>query len=162
MLDDVVSAQSELPTSEFALPGQQPRYDYSFGRQNWFAASAAEHRAARETVALFDQSSFSKYLVQGPDACAVLNRLSTAQMDVPVGRVVYTQWLNERGGIEADLTVTRSGAQEYLVVTACAAQGHDLHLLRSAAAGQACWVTDVTSGLAVLALMGPRARDVLA
>ena len=146
----------------FALPGQEARYDYSYVRQNWFEASRQEHLATREAVALFDQSSFSKYVVQGPDACAVLNRLSTAQMDVPLGRVVYTQWLNERGGIEADLTVTRCGAQEYLVVTACASQGHDLHLLRQAAAGRACSVTDVTSGLAVLALMGPRARDVLA
>jgi 4-methylaminobutanoate oxidase (formaldehyde-forming) len=146
----------------FALPGQQPCYAYSYGRQNWFAASAAEHLAAREEVALFDQSSFSKYLVQGPDACAVLNLLSTAQMDVPVGRVVYTQWLNERGGIEADLTVTRIAEQEFLVVTACASQGHDLALLRDACAGRACWASDVTSGLAVLALMGPRARAVLA
>lgn len=146
----------------FAQPGQQPRYEHSYGRQNWHEAARQEHLAAREAVALFDQSSFSKYLVQGPDACAVLNLLSTAQMDVPVGRVAYTQWLNERGGIEADLTVTRVAEHEFLVVTACASQGHDLALLRAACEGRACWATDVTSGLAVLALMGPRARAVLA
>lgn len=146
----------------FALPGQTPQYEYSYARQNWFAASAREHRAVREAVGLFDQSSFAKFLVQGRDALAVLNRISTADIDVPPGRVVYTQWLNERGGIEADLTVTRIAAQEFMVVTAAATQAHDLHHLRQAADGQNCVVTDVTSGFATLSLMGPRARDVLA
>ncbi len=146
----------------FALPGQTAEYEYSYGRQNWFEPSAREHRAVRETVGLFDQSSFAKYLVQGRDALAVLNRISTADMDVPPGRVVYTQWLNERGGIEADLTVTRIAEQCFMVVTAAATQAHDLHHLQVAAAPHNCVVTDVTSAYATLSLMGPRARDVLA
>jgi len=146
----------------FARPDQAPAYDYSYGRQNWFGPSAEEHLAVREAVGLFDQSSFAKYLVQGRDALAVLNRISTAEIDVPPGRVVYTQWLNVRGGIEADLTVTRLGAQQFLVVTAAAAQAHDLHHLTLAAAEANCVVTDVTSAYAVLSLMGPRARDLLA
>ncbi len=146
----------------FAAEGQAAVYDYSYGRQNWFDASRAEHLAVRQGVGLFDQSSFAKFLVQGRDALAVLNRIGTAEHDVPPGRVVYTQWLNERGGIEADLTVTRLGEREFLVVTAAATQTHDLHHLQSAAADAACSVADVTSGYAVLGLMGPRSRELLA
>ncbi len=146
----------------FAPEGQAPAYEYSYGRQNWFAASRAEHLAVRENVGLFDQSSFAKFLVQGRDALAVLNRIGTAEHDIPPGRVVYTQWLNERGGIEADLTVTRIGPREFLVVTAAATQAHDLHHLQRAAADAACCVADVTSAYAVLGLMGPRSRDLLA
>ena len=145
----------------FAGEGQAPVYDYSYGRQNWFAASAAEHRAVREAVGLFDQSSFAKFLVQGRDALAVLNRVGTAEHDVAPGRVVYTQWLNERGGIEADLTVTRIGEREFLVVTAAATQRHDLVHVQRAAGNAACCVTDVTSAYATLSVMGPRSRDLL-
>ena len=146
----------------FAAEGQVPAYEYSYTRQNWFAPSGDEHAAVRTTVGLFDQSSFAKYLVQGRDSLAVLNRISTAEMDVPPGRVVYTQWLNERGGIEADLTVTRLAEREFLVVSAAATQAHDRHHLKLAATDANCIVTDVTSAYAVLSLMGPRARDVLA
>ena len=145
----------------FAGEGQAPVYDYSYGRQNWFAASAAEHRAVREAVGLFDQSSFAKFLVQGRDALAVLNRVGTAEHDVAPGRVVYTQWLNERGGIEADLTVTRIGEREFLVVTAAATQRHDLVHVQRAAGNAACCVTDVTSACATLSVMGPRSRDLV-
>jgi len=85
----------------FAAPGSNPQYEYSYGRQNWFSACADECRAVRDAVALFDQASFAKFLVQGADAAAALNWLSTANVDVPNGRIVYTQWLNERGGIRA-------------------------------------------------------------
>ena len=95
-------------------------YDYSYGRQNWFAYSAAEHRAVREGVGLFDQSSFGKFVVEGADAEAVLNRISANDIAVPVGKIVYTQWLNERGGIEADLTITREAETGFLIVTAAA------------------------------------------
>jgi 4-methylaminobutanoate oxidase (formaldehyde-forming) len=145
----------------FARETEAPAYEYSYGRQNWFGPSGEEHAAVRSAVGLFDQSSFAKFLVQGRDALAVLNRISTAEMDVPPGRVVYTQWLNERGGIEADLTVTRVAEREFLVVTAAATQAHDLHHLRRAAADANCSVTDVTSGYAVLSLMGPASRDML-
>jgi heterotetrameric sarcosine oxidase gamma subunit len=116
----------------------------------------------RDAVALFDQSSFAKFLVEGRDSCAVLNRLSVAKLDVPIGRVVYTQWCNELGGIEADLTVTRLGEASYLVVTGAAVQTRDLAWLREHIPGEArCSVVDITSGLPMLGLMGPRSRDLL-
>lgn len=145
----------------FAEAGERPVYEYSYGRPNWFAASAAEHRAVREAVGLFDQSSFAKFLVQGRDALAVLNRIGTAEHDVPPGRIVYTQWLNERGGIEADLTVTRIDTQAFLVVTAAATQRHDFVHLQRAAGAAACCVSDVTSAYATLSVMGPRSRALL-
>ena len=147
----------------FAADGQAAAYEYAFGRQNWHAPSGAEHRAVREAAGLFDQSSFGKFLVQGRDACAALNRLAVSEMDVPVGCVVYTQWLNQRGGIEADLTITRTGLRSFMVVTGAASHQHDLHHLRAHVDAEAhCMITDVTSAYAVLGLMGPRARDVLA
>ena len=146
----------------FAPAGVAPRYDYSYGRQNWFEFCAAECLAVRDQAGLFDQSSFAKFLVQGRDACAVLDRISANRIDLPVGRVVYTQWLNARGGIEADLTVTRLGETEFLVVTAAAAQTRDLAWLRRHIPEDAsCTVADVTSGLPMLGLMGPRSRDIL-
>ncbi|GIS02250.1 MAG: hypothetical protein CM15mP103_08010 [Gammaproteobacteria bacterium] len=95
--------------------GVEPRYEYSYGRQNWFEHSAAEHIAVREGVALFDQSSFGKFRLEGRDAVAVLNRVCANNVDVAEGRVVYTQWLNERGGIEADLTVTRLSETAFMI-----------------------------------------------
>ena len=94
-------------TNWFAPAGVEPVYEYTYGRQNWFPYSAAEHMAVRENVGLFDQSSFGKFVLEGPDAEAVINQISANDMSVPIGKIVYTQWLNERGGIEADLTVTR-------------------------------------------------------
>ncbi|EKV29766.1 Sarcosine dehydrogenase [Caenispirillum salinarum AK4] len=146
----------------FAPNGVAPVYEYSYGRQNWFPYSAAEHRAVREAVSLFDQSSFAKLLVQGRDALAVLDRLSTARMDVPVGRVVYTQWLNPRGGIEADVTVTRLGRDRFMVVSPGACQTRDRAWVeRHIRDGEACVVTDVTSGIATIGLMGPNSRDLM-
>ncbi|MBU6378975.1 MAG: FAD-dependent oxidoreductase [Gammaproteobacteria bacterium] len=149
----------------FAPSGVEPRYEYSYGRQNWFEHCASECLAVRDTVALFDQTCFAKYLVQGRDACAVLNRLSTANLDVPVGRIVYTQWLNERGGIEADLTITRLAATRYLVVTSAICQTRDLAWLSrylDEHPALHCTVTDVTAGIAMLGVMGPQSRALLA
>ncbi len=144
----------------FAPPGIEPAYVYSYGRQNWFDYSAAEHRAAREAVALFDLSSFAKFTVEGDQACAALNRICANDVDVAPGTVVYTQWLNERGGIEADLTVTRLAADRYLVVTAVATRVRDLHWLRRhLPAGLT--VEDVSDSMGVLGVMGPRARTLL-
>ena len=112
----------------YAAPGMEPVYRYSYGRQNWFACAADEHRAVREAVGLFDQSSFAKLRLEGPDAAAALQRLCANDVDVPVGRIVYTQMLNRRGGIECDLTVTRLDDDAYLVVTAAAAATHDAAL----------------------------------
>jgi 4-methylaminobutanoate oxidase (formaldehyde-forming) len=106
----------------YARPGQPAAYVYGWGRQNWFSNNAAEHAAVRERVGVFEQSSFSKLLVMGRDAAGVLNRIATANVDVAVGRCVYTQFLNAAGGIEADLTITRLAADRFLVVTAPFAQ----------------------------------------
>ena len=143
----------------YAPPGVEPAYEYSFGRQNWFEHSAAEHRAAREGVALFDQSSFTKYLVEGRDATGVLQRVCTANVDVEPGRIVYTHWLNERGGIEADLTVTRLAEHRYWVVTAAASAVRDLDWLRRHVPPEAdCVVADITAGWATLGVMGPSSQ----
>jgi glycine cleavage system aminomethyltransferase T/glycine/D-amino acid oxidase-like deaminating enzyme len=147
----------------FAAAGTEPRYEYSYGRQNWFEHSAAEHRAVREDVALFDQSSFAKFVLKGADAAAVLGRICANEVDVPIGKVVYTQWLNERGGIEADLTVTRESEDAYLIVTSCATQVRDFNwLCRSVPDTARAVAVDVSSGYAVLGLMGPRSRELLA
>ena len=146
----------------FAPDGVEPRYEYSFGRQNWFDYAAAEHRAVREAVALFDQSSFAKILVQGRDAEAVLQHICANDVAVPAGKVVYTQWLNGHGGIEADLTVTRLAEDQYMVVTGAAVGPRDLAWLRRHVPEDAhVTVTDVTSGTAVLGLMGPNSRALL-
>ncbi|HWX70577.1 MAG TPA: FAD-dependent oxidoreductase [Steroidobacteraceae bacterium] len=147
----------------FAAAGTEPRYEYSYGRQNWFEQSAAEHRAVRQEVGLFDQSSFAKFVLKGADATAVLGRMCANEVDVPIGKVVYTQWLNERGGIEADLTVTREAEDAYLIVSSCATQTRDFNwLCRSIPDAARAVAVDVSSGYAVLGLMGPRSRDLLA
>jgi|TARA_B100001146_G_scaffold182634_1_gene165121 4-methylaminobutanoate oxidase (formaldehyde-forming) len=147
----------------YAPEGVEPVYEYTYGRQNWFEHSAAEHRACREGAAYFDQTSLAKLLVQGPDACAVLNRISSADVDVEPGTSVYTTWLNDRGGIEADLTVNRLDEERFLVVTAFSTQVKDADwIARHAPDGARMTVTDVTSGYAVLGVFGPRARDIVA
>ena len=146
----------------FAPEGVTPEYQYSFGKQNWFDYNAAEHRAAREGVVLFDQSSFSKYLVQGRDACQVLQRISSADVDVAPGRMVYTHWLNERGGIEADLTVTRIAENEFWIVSGAAQTIKDLNWLsRNIGEDEFCCVSDITNAWAVLGVMGPDSRALL-
>jgi 4-methylaminobutanoate oxidase (formaldehyde-forming) len=144
----------------FAAPGQEPVYRYSYGRQNWFEAVSGEHRAARETVALFDLSSFAKFRVQGPGALPSLQRATSADLDRRTGSVVYTCLLNRRGGIETDATVTRLADESFLVVAPNIAQTRTLQVLRGASAAAAV-VTDVTSGLGAMAVMGPQARRLL-
>jgi glycine cleavage system T protein len=146
----------------FAPEGVKPEYVYSYGRQNWFDYSAQEHNAVRNAVGLFDQSSFAKFQVQGPDAESVLNNICANDIAVPVGKMVYTQWLNARGGIEADLTITREAVDRFLVVTAAATQTRDLAWLkRHIPADARAFVVDVSSGTAVLSVMGPRSRELL-
>jgi len=146
----------------YAPAGAKPEYQYSWGRQNWFPRAAAEHRAVREAVGLFDQTSFGKIVVEGREAEAALQKICAADVAVPVGKVVYTQWLNERGGIESDLTVTRQAEDRYLVVTATAGTRRDLIWLKRHLAGFNAVAVDVTSGWATLGLMGPRSRALLA
>ena len=146
----------------FAPDGVAPETVYSFGRQNWFPYAAAEHRACREAVAVFDQSSFSKFRLEGPDAEATLQRLCANDVAVAPGRVVYTGMLNERGGFESDLTVTRLGADAYLIVTGSAQTTRDAHWIRRHIPdGARAALTDVTGAYAVLGVMGPRSRDLL-
>jgi 4-methylaminobutanoate oxidase (formaldehyde-forming) len=146
----------------YAPPGVEPAYRYSYDRQNWFPCAAEEHRAVREAVGLFDQSSFAKLRVEGPDAARALQRLCANEVDVPPGRVVYTQMLNPRGGIECDLTVTRLAEDAYLVVTAAAAATHDADWIRRHLADARAVLTDVTSASSVLGVMGPGSRALLA
>jgi 4-methylaminobutanoate oxidase (formaldehyde-forming) len=146
----------------FGAPGTVPEIGYSYGRQSWFNACGEECRNTAENVTLFDHSCFVKYRVEGRDAVRVLNRICANQIDVPVGRVVYTQWLNELGGIEADVTVTRLSETSFLVVTIAVSQRRDLAWLeRHIPEGAHCFAHDVTSGLPMLALMGPKARALL-
>ena len=146
----------------YAPAGVKAEYEYSYGRQNWFDYSAQEHAAVRNGVGLFDQSSFAKFLVQGPDAEKVLNHLCANNVSVPVGKVVYTQWLNARGGIEADLTITREALDRYLVVSAAATQTRDFAWLNRNIDPEArATAVDVSSSMAVLGVMGPRSRELI-
>jgi 4-methylaminobutanoate oxidase (formaldehyde-forming) len=146
----------------FADEGQEREYRYSWGRQNWFANAAREHRAVREGVGLFDMTSFGKIRLEGRDAADVLQRIAANDVLVEPGRIVYTQFLNERGGIEADVTVTRLSETAFLVVTPGATLQRDLAWIRRhVPEGAHCVVTDVTAAEAVIVVMGPKARDVL-
>ncbi len=146
----------------YARDGVKPEYEYSYGRQNWFPCADYEAKQLMTNCAFFDQTSFAKYSVEGRDACAVLNRISANNVDVEPGRIVYTQWLNERGGIEADLTVTRLEENKFLVVTGAAPQTRDMAWLkRHTPADAHCVATDITSGLPMIAIMGPKSRALL-
>ncbi len=146
----------------YAPEGVEPKYEYSYGRQNWFDYSGEEHEAVRNRVGMFDQTSFAKFSVEGRDAESFLNRICANNVAVEPGRVVYTQWLNEHGGIEADLTVKRIAEDRYWVVTAAASQLRDYSWLKRNLPDDAhVVVTDVTSAYAVLSIMGPEARNLL-
>ena len=146
----------------YARDGVKPQYEYSYGRQNWWPCAEAEAKALMHDCVFFDQSSFAKYMVQGKDACAVLNRISANDVDVEPGRIVYTQWLNERGGIEADLTVTRLAKDQFMVVTGSVPQTRDMAWLkRHTPEGAHAIATDITSGLPMIAVMGPKSRALL-
>jgi glycine cleavage system aminomethyltransferase T/glycine/D-amino acid oxidase-like deaminating enzyme len=145
----------------FANPGQDAEYRYSWKRQNWFDNQRAEHLAVREAVGLFDMTSFGKLRIEGRDACAYLNRICSAQMDVPAGKIVYTMFLNDRGGIEADLTVTRLSETAYLAVVPGATLHRNLAWMRAHVGEDFAVITDVTAAESVLCLMGPQSRDIL-
>ncbi len=146
----------------YAPEGVEPKYEYSYGRQNWFPYWAEEHMAVREAVGLFDQTSFAKILLQGPDAEAVMQRICANDVAVPPGKVVYTAMLNNRGGIECDLTVTRLREDCYWIVTSAATMVHDFDWIkRNIAEDARVTLADVTSAHAVIGLMGPRSRELL-
>lgn len=149
--------------AEARARGERPEYRYSWKRQNWFAYAAEEHAAVRNGVGLFDLTPFGKIRVEGRDAEAVLQRICANDVAVEPGRSVYTQWLNQKGGIEADLTVTRLSETEFLVVTSSGTVPRDLDWLKRHIPEDAhCIATDVTSAEACLAVMGPRSRELLA
>ncbi|UPK75019.1 FAD-dependent oxidoreductase [Nocardioidaceae bacterium SCSIO 66511] len=146
----------------FAPSGEKPDIEYAWGKQNWLPWSSAEQLATRNAVAVFDQTSFSKYLVTGGDAVAALQWICTNDVDVPIGRAVYTGLLNDGGTYESDLTVTRTGPQTYLLVSSSASTERDQDWIRrNLPAGTTTQIVDVTSAYAVLGVMGPRSRDLL-
>ncbi|MEL6746570.1 MAG: FAD-dependent oxidoreductase, partial [Pseudomonadota bacterium] len=146
----------------FADPNQRREYELSWGRQNWFENGAREHTAVREAVGMFDMSSFGKIRVDGRDACAFLQRLCANQMDVEAGRLIYTQMLNQKGGIESDLTVTRLAENSYLLVVPAATVQRDLAWLRRHVGDEEfVVVNDMTANEAVLCVMGPNSRALL-
>lgn len=149
----------------FARPdagARTPVMEYGWGRQNWFTHHATEHRAAREAVAIFDQSGFGKLRVMGPDAAAFLQRLCGNQVDVPVGRIVYTGLFNARGGFESDLTLVRTGRDEFYLVTGTTQPRRDQDWLRrNRRPEERVDVLDETSAHGVLSVMGPAARALL-
>ncbi|MCO6385487.1 FAD-dependent oxidoreductase [Aliihoeflea sp. 40Bstr573] len=145
----------------FARDGQERDYRYSWQRQNWFDNQREEHLAVRNGVGFFDMTSFGKIRVEGRDACAFLQRLCANDVDVVPGRIVYTQMLNARGGIESDLTVTRLSETVFYLVVPGATLQRDLAWLRRHLADEFVVITDVTAAEAVLCLMGPRSRELI-
>jgi 4-methylaminobutanoate oxidase (formaldehyde-forming) len=146
----------------FAAGGEPARDAYSFSKPNWFSAVAREHRAARERVALFDQSSFAKFELRGLDAEQALSWICANDIAKPIGSLVYTQMLNVNGGIECDLTVARIATDCFYIVTGTGFATHDFDWIRRHIdTALDARLSDVTSQYAVLALMGPAARRVL-
>tara|TARA_B100001173_G_scaffold219124_1_gene189550 strand:+ start:809 stop:3253 length:2445 start_codon:yes stop_codon:yes gene_type:complete len=146
----------------YAERDQKREYEYSWKRQNWFENSAQEHRAVRENVGIYDMSSFGKIRVEGSEACEFLNYISGANCDVPIGKIVYTQFLNEDGGIEADVTVTRLSELSFMVVTPAATRLADQTWMLRHSINFNIVIIDVTSAEGVLAIMGPNSRKLLA
>lgn len=146
----------------FAPPGMEAKDVYSMGRQNWFEPVGDEHRHVRDAVGVFDQSSFSKYELSGPDAQKALDWICANDVSKPVGRLTYTQLLNTRGGIEADLTVARIADEKFYIVTGTGFRTHDYGWIADHIPdGLDCTLSDITEQWGTLSLMGPKARDVL-
>jgi glycine cleavage system aminomethyltransferase T/glycine/D-amino acid oxidase-like deaminating enzyme len=151
----------ELPLY-FDRPGASLPHVPSLKRQEWFPLMERDSLAARDSAVLFDQSCYGKLLVKGPDALRALQRVSANDINVPVGKSVYTHWLNVRGGIEADLTITRLGDKEFLVITGIASQERDRAWFESHL--EPAWnvlAIDVTAGYGLFAVSGPRSREIL-
>jgi glycine cleavage system aminomethyltransferase T/glycine/D-amino acid oxidase-like deaminating enzyme len=146
----------------YDVESQHPESRLDFARQDSFGIVAEEHRTVREAVGMLDMSLMAKLMVQGPDAMAVLNRLSTSDVDREIGRLVYTQWLDPRGGIMADLTVTRLGDQQFLVVASDVIHRRvEPMIRRETRPGEVAVVTDITSAVTLLSVQGPLTRELL-
>ena len=142
--------------------GEEPKDIYSYERQNWFAAVGREHRAVREDAVIFDQTSFAKFVLKGRDAESALSWIAANDVAKPVGTLVYTQMLNDKGGIECDLTVARVAENEYYIVTGTGFATHDFDwIAKNIPDGLYAELVDVTSAYSVLSLMGPKARTIL-
>ncbi|MGN6677444.1 MAG: hypothetical protein ACTHKL_06620, partial [Streptosporangiaceae bacterium] len=156
-----VSAGWEYP-EWFAKPGEHPQSTMDYRRQPSHDIVEHEHRAIREAVGVIDMTLMAKLIVQGPDAAAVLSRLSAGDVARETGRLVYTQWLNTAGGIVADLTVTRLGDEKFLIVASDIIHRRVEPLIRRAARpGEFVTVTDVTSGTTLLTVQGPASRELI-
>ena len=152
----------EMPDWFAPTPDQAKIEKYSWHRQNWFDWHAEEHRAAREDVIIMDMSTMSKFNVEGPDALSLMSRLSCNEINVEPGRLVYTAWVNERGGFEADLTVTRLGDDQFLVVVGENSHGHTLmRMKRHIAEGETVVITDLTPAITQINVHGPKARKLM-
>ncbi|WP_020593581.1 GcvT family protein [Kiloniella laminariae] len=146
----------------FAKKGQEPKDIYSFERQNWFNNVGEEHKATREAVTVFDQSSFAKFKLIGPDAEKALSWICANDVSKKTGSLTYTQMLNDRGGVECDLTVVRLAKDAFYIVTGTGYATHDFDWIkRNIPEGLNAHLVDVTSGFAVLSVMGPDARKLL-
>ncbi len=146
----------------FAEGGEEARDIYTFDRPNWHPAVSREHKAAREAAVLFDQTSFAKFILQGPDAEVALNWIASNRADRPVGSIIYTQMLNDYGGIECDLTMARTAIDSYYIVTGTGFATRDFNWIsRNIPKDLNAQLVDVTSSNAVLSLFGPNARDIL-
>ena len=144
------------------VKSEEPKDVYTYGRQNWFGAVGREHKAVREAAVIFDQTSFAKYVLKGADAEKALSWIAANDVAKPVGSLVYTQMLNDKGGIECDLTVARVADNEYYIVTGTGFATHDFDWInRNIPDGLHAELVDVTSAWSVLSLMGPKARDIL-
>ncbi|MFM7784844.1 MAG: FAD-dependent oxidoreductase, partial [Gammaproteobacteria bacterium] len=153
----------EVPDWFAPTPAEARIERYSWFRQNWWQWHAEEHRAARENVILMDMSLMAKFVVEGRDACALLNRISCNEVDVEPGRIVYTPWVNQQGGFEADLTVTRLGERRFLVVVGENAQGHvEMHMHRHLREDEFVSIHDATPGIVQINIHGPKSRALLA
>jgi 4-methylaminobutanoate oxidase (formaldehyde-forming) len=142
--------------------GEEQKDIYTFQRPNWHAAVGREHKACREAAGLFDQTSFAKFILKGPDAVDALSWIASNDVNKPVGSLVYTQMLNDRGGIECDLTVVRTKVDEYYIVTGTGFATHDFDWIsRNIPEGMNAQLVDITSSNSVQSLMGPKSRDIL-
>jgi len=146
----------------FAENGQSTENIYSHTKPNWFEATENECKAARESAIILDQTSFGKHLIRGDDSLSYLQRTCSSNIDVPIGKIIYTHMLNDRGGIETDITINRRKENEFLVISSATTQPRDLNWIKkSIKENEKVFVTDVTNNYTVLSLQGPRSRDIL-
>ncbi len=158
----VFGSKMNWERANYFLPAGAPRPSYTLGTAQWLPHVLEEQRACRDDVVVFDQTSFSKFVLKGRDALAVLQRLCANEVDVPVGRMVYTAMLNARGGFESDLTIVRQGAAEFFIITGSAQTTRDFAWIeRAIGADEHAALVDVTNAYSVISVMGPKAQALL-